>query len=97
MHTIPEIVPLAEMQARMVEMVQRLQRGPVVLTENDRATAVLVSPEAWNNLIAELEDLRDALDALHAYEVYQQHPEAVKPWSEIRTGLVAEGRLDIYA
>ena len=94
MYTIPEIVPLTEMQARMADMAQRLQRGPVILTQNDRAAAVLISPEDWNNLIAELEDLRDALDALHAYEAYQQHPEAVKPWSEIRAGLVAEGRLD---
>ena len=93
MQTIPDIVPLVEMQSQANEMLQRLQRGPVVLTQNDRATAVLVSPDAWNDLLAELEELRDTLDALRAYEVYQQQPEALKSWREIRTGLVAEGKL----
>lgn len=94
MHAIPEIMPLAEMQARLADALRRIQQGPVVLTENNRAAAVLVSPEIWNALVAEVEDLRDAVDAARAYEEYQQHPEAVKSWREIRTGLVAEGRLD---
>lgn len=94
MQVIPEIVPLTDMQARLADTLKRIQSGPVVLTQNGRATAVLVSPEAWNNLLEELEDLRDTLDALHAYEAYQQAPEALKSWRDIRTGLVAEGRLD---
>lgn len=94
MHAIPEMMPVDEVLSRMMDTLQRLGQGPVVLTQNDRAAAVLVSPETWNALLAELEDLRDALDALNAYENYQQAPEAVKPWSEIRAGLVAEGRLD---
>ncbi len=94
MQIIPEIVPLAEMQSRLVELLKHLPQAPVILTQNDRAQAVLVSPEAWNELVGELEDLRDALDALHAYEAYQEKPEAVRSWREIRAELVAEGRLD---
>jgi PHD/YefM family antitoxin component YafN of YafNO toxin-antitoxin module len=94
MQAIPEIVPWADMQARLADIESHLPRGPVVLTRDDRATAVLVSLEVWNDLIAELEELRDTMGALLACDTYQQEPEAVRSWSEIRANLVAEGHLD---
>ena len=57
-------------------MLAHIQQGPVVLTQNDHAAAVLVLPEQWNALLEEVEDLRDALDAAQAYAAYQQAPEA---------------------
>jgi len=94
MDMIPELVPLTELEAYMAEISGQVQKGPVVLTQNDRAAAVLVEPKVWNDLLMELEDLRDAIDALNAYAAYQREPDAVKPWREIRAELAAEGLLD---
>ena len=38
----------------------------VSLTQRSRAVAVLVSPEQWNELVAEMEDLQDILAAREA-------------------------------
>jgi len=94
MNMIPELVPLTELQAHTAGVLSRVQQGAIVLTQNDRAAAVLVEPKVWNDMLMELEDLRDTLDALDAYAAYQQEPDAVRPWREIRVGLVAEGLLD---
>jgi PHD/YefM family antitoxin component YafN of YafNO toxin-antitoxin module len=90
---VPEIVPLRELQTRMLTILEHLRKGPVVLTRDDIAAAVMVEPETWNSLLAELEDLRDTLDAISAYESYQQTG-AARPWREIRAELVREGLLD---
>ncbi|MCX7854427.1 MAG: type II toxin-antitoxin system Phd/YefM family antitoxin [Anaerolineae bacterium] len=90
---VPEIVPLRDLQSRLLSILDRLRQGPVVLTSDDMAAAVMVEPETWNNLLAELEDLRDTLDALGEYESYQKTG-AGRPWREIRSELVQEGRLD---
>lgn len=91
---VPELVPLSQLPTRIRDIRERLRRGPIVLTDNDIAAAVLVEPETWNDLLVELEDLQDALDALTAYEAYRRDPESVRPWQEIRAELIAEGRLD---
>ncbi len=90
---VPEIIPLRELQSRMPTILEYLRKGPVVLTRDDIAAAVMVEPETWNSLLAELEDLRDTLDAISAYESYQQTGSA-RPWREIRAELVREGLLD---
>ncbi len=45
---VPEIVPLRDLQARMSAILDRLRQGPVVLTRDDGAAAVMVEPETWN-------------------------------------------------
>lgn len=90
---VPEIVPLRHIQDRLATILEHLREGPVVLTSNDVAAAVMVEPETWNSLLAELEDLRDIVDALNAYQSSQQAGDA-RPWREIRAELVQEGRLD---
>jgi antitoxin YefM len=54
-----ETLPLAEIKARLSEMVDRVehQHDRVILTRNGRAAAVLVSPD-------ELDALEDTLDLL---------------------------------
>ncbi|RLC53760.1 MAG: hypothetical protein DRI80_19825 [Chloroflexota bacterium] len=84
---VPELIPLNQLSTRIRDIRERLRRGPIVLTDNDIAAAVLVEPETWNDLLAELEDLQDALDALTAYEAYRRDPESVRPWQEVRAEL----------
>lgn len=68
MNTIPELIPISELRQRQSEVLNQLAKHPVVLTQHGRATAVLVSPEMWNQLLEELDDLRDALDAAEALQ-----------------------------
>ena len=94
MRAIPELAPISDLRLRQSELLSRLGKGPVVLTQRGRAAVVLVDPEYWNQIVEELEDLRDALDAIEAYEAYQQDPSAARPWKDIRAELTAEGLLD---
>jgi len=48
----------------------------------------------WVMLLTKLGDLCDIIAALIAYYDYQRHPEAVRPWREVRAELVTEGLLD---
>jgi prevent-host-death family protein len=66
MAAIPEIYGVSDLRTRKSEILRKLHEGPVVLTQHARAVGVLVSPERWNLIIAELEDLQDALAALEA-------------------------------
>jgi PHD/YefM family antitoxin component YafN of YafNO toxin-antitoxin module len=60
---VPELMPISELRLRQSEVLGRLPNGPVVLTQHGHAAAVLVSPDQWNRIIAELEDLQDTNDA----------------------------------
>ena len=66
MQTIPNLFPISELRQRQTKILQMLSDGPVVLTQHGRASVVLVSPEQWNQMVNEIEDLQDALDAVEA-------------------------------
>jgi PHD/YefM family antitoxin component YafN of YafNO toxin-antitoxin module len=91
---VPEIVPIAELPQRQDEILSKLAEQPIILTLHDRAAAVLVSPETWNQMVEDLEDLYDTQDAAAAYEEYKRDPSTARPWEEIEAELIAEGLLD---
>jgi prevent-host-death family protein len=66
MFPIPELVGISDLRLRQNEILNKLSDGPVVLTQRSKAVAVIVSPEQWNQLVGELEDLRDILAAREA-------------------------------
>ncbi|MEA3337139.1 MAG: type II toxin-antitoxin system prevent-host-death family antitoxin [Chloroflexota bacterium] len=66
MNRIPELVPISDMRQRQNDILASLSGQPIVLTQHGRSAAVLVSPEEWNRIVEELEDLQDALDAIEA-------------------------------
>jgi prevent-host-death family protein len=66
MRAIPEIFGVSDLRTRKSEILRKLHAGPVVLTQHARAVAVLVSPEKWNQLVEEIENLQDALAAVEA-------------------------------
>jgi prevent-host-death family protein len=51
-HIADDIVPIAELKAHLSEVVRGLPRRgrPVVVTQNGRAAAVLISPAAFDRL-----------------------------------------------
>ena len=93
MDTIPKLMPLSELGQRQAEILAVLDRGPLVLTQENRAAVVLVDPDYWNQMVEELENLRDTLDAIDAYQTYKQSPDYIKSWKVVRETLVAKGLL----
>lgn len=62
MNPLPEIAPISDMRVRQVEIVQKAQRGPVVLVERgSRPALVVLSPALWNTIAERLELLEDAV------------------------------------
>jgi len=68
MGIIPTLVGISDLRIRQSEILDKLQQGPIVLTQRTQPVAVLVSPEQWNQLVEQLEDLQDALDVALAHE-----------------------------
>lgn len=62
MNALPEIAPISDMGVRQAEIVQKAQRGPVVLVERGSKPALVVlAPALWNALAERLEFLEDAV------------------------------------
>ena len=66
MAAVPEIYGVSDLRVRQNEILAKLREGPVVLTQRTRAVAVMLSPERWNELLEELDNLQDAVAALQA-------------------------------
>jgi PHD/YefM family antitoxin component YafN of YafNO toxin-antitoxin module len=64
MNTIPNLVPISQLRLRQNQILAELPKGPIILTQRGVAAAVLVSPQMWNGLAQERENLSDALAAL---------------------------------
>ncbi len=90
MKAIPELAPISELRLRQSELLSRLGKGPVVLTQRGRAAVVLVDPDYWNQIVEELDDLRDAVDAIEAFETYKRDPSSARLWKEIRVERLQE-------
>jgi prevent-host-death family protein len=61
-----EVIPISELRKRQAEVLAALEQGPTILTQHGKGAAVLLSLDAYNRLLDELEDLQDALDAFEA-------------------------------
>lgn len=64
MHLIPQTLPISDLRFKQNETLEGLEDGPVLLTKQGKAAAMLVSPTQWNQLIEIIEDLQLALDAI---------------------------------
>lgn len=77
-----DIVPLTDFRNNLAKIMQRIRerKSPVLLTQSGRAAAVIMSIEAYQELISNYEAARQALDSL--MELAQgEHPafEGVRP------------------
>jgi antitoxin Phd len=59
MMALPELIPISDLRFKQNAILKRLADGPIVLTQRGRAAAVMLSPDAYNQLLADLEDYRD--------------------------------------
>ena len=66
MHLIPRTLPISDLRFKQTETLNELETGPVLLTRQGKAAAMLVSPEQWNSLIEVIEELRLTLGDVQA-------------------------------
>ena len=64
MHLVPRTLPISDLRFKQTETLDELKAGPVLLTRQGKAAAMLVAPEQWNSLVEKIEDLQLALDAV---------------------------------
>ena len=69
----------------------------VVITRYGKPLVAVIDYEDFLALREELDDLRAARRADAIFEEYLRDPSSARPWDDIRSELVAEGRLDATA
>jgi prevent-host-death family protein len=58
---VSQLVPISEARARLSKLVREAADQDVVLMNHGRPAGILISPERYESLLDELEDLRDRL------------------------------------
>lgn len=66
MNKLPQMVGIGELRNNHLEVITRLDKGPVVVNSRSLPVAVLVHPQAWDRLMELIEDQQDIIDALEA-------------------------------
>lgn len=90
MNVLPEIAPISDIRFHQSEIVQKAQRGPVVLVERGSKPAlVVVAPALWNALAERLKFLEASLAAckhreLESGQDEMSHlsPAPIEEWAE---------------
>ena len=57
---------ISEFRNNYHPVLKKLADGPVLLIQRSSLAAIMVSPELWNAIARELEELRDLVDVLEA-------------------------------
>lgn len=83
MYPIPEVQPISDLRHNQAQMLDRLDDGPIVLTQRGKAAAVLVGPAHWNRLMERLEDLEDTVDGLAALAEHRKDPSQTSSLAEV--------------
>ena len=61
--------PVSDMNRRPGDVIAMLKEGPVALMARSEPAAVMVMPQAWNEIAKELEELENLRDIVAAYQI----------------------------
>jgi prevent-host-death family protein len=61
MQQIPPILPISDLRAQTKEILQQASEQPIVITQNGRPSAVLISYQAYNEMVAQVMQLASYL------------------------------------
>jgi len=93
MEKVMETLPVSELRSHQAEVISRLQKAPILLTQRGRGAGVLVHPDQWNEIVELLLDYEDITLAQERMLEAREHPEVLEPLSELRKSLQEEGIL----
>ena len=89
------IVTVAELRARLADVLERLQHAsaPLYVTQRGQARAVLLPVNTYETLLDQLEFLDDSLEALRAKERREGGRERAEPLETVIGQLRKRGRV----
>ena len=58
MQAVPQITPLSDLRDRQQDVLSMMDNAPVILAEESKPRAVLVSVEQWNRIAREVQKSR---------------------------------------
>lgn len=64
MNKLPQMANIADLRNNHLQVLVRLDKGPVVINSRSQPVGVLVQPQAWDNLMDLLEDQQLTIDML---------------------------------
>ena len=74
-----EAVPITELKAGPNKLLEKIAQQPMLLTQNGRSVAVLVSPEDWNRREKQLAERRFTETEIRAIvKAYQKRAEGME-------------------
>lgn len=94
MHRAMPTMPVSELRTRQSAILAQLDETPILLTQRGHGAGVLVHPDLWNELVELLADYEDTLIATQRRQEAQNDPAVMRPISELRAALEADGLLD---
>jgi prevent-host-death family protein len=75
----PQIEPITELHRDPLQVLEKLRKGPVFLTQRSQRAAVMISPEQWDRIVEQIEALEDAVAIYKTkYEVASGKAEMVE-------------------
>ena len=85
-----------EARARWRDLLDAAHTGAadIVIQRSGRPVAAMIPYADYEALVGELSDLRANRRAFDAYCEWQSDPTTARSWKDMRTDLVASGRLD---
>lgn len=87
MQRLPQMVSVSDLKNRHLEVLSKLEQGPVVVASRNRPAAVLLSPEQWDEIVSLLEDYEDALVTRERIRSAETHPDEIRPIADLRAKL----------
>ncbi|MBV7330653.1 type II toxin-antitoxin system Phd/YefM family antitoxin [Chloroflexi bacterium TSY] len=66
MNAMPQITPITEMRNTHNNVLDKLENGPVFLTQRSKAVAVIISPKQWEYLNDRIDELEAIIDILQS-------------------------------
>lgn len=87
-------MPVSKLRTQQADILKQLNDTPILLTQHGHGAGVLVHPDQWNELVDLLADYEDALIAQERLTEAEDTPEVLRPISELRALLEADGLLD---
>ena len=88
-------MPVSDLRTRQASIIAQLRESPILLTQRGRGAGVLVHPDQWNEMVELLEDYEDILIAKDRMYEAKEDPTVMRPISELRAGLEADGFYDV--
>jgi len=91
---LPQMVSVAELHNKYRKVIERLSAGPVVVANAATPEAVMVAPALWDELVEALGAYEDLVVARERQIEAKSNPAAMRPISQLRASLEADGLLD---